>query len=112
MVRYTDSYRRTVIHEVHVRARVIWDPSEPGFYSNYARRCAFDGIAQRLGLIRTLRDAIYGPAASEDHRRMWRQWVRSFYAYKMLRSSRKPKFFAEMSFLNELSIEQLHTVAN
>ncbi|KAH7675875.1 hypothetical protein AAVH_42219, partial [Aphelenchoides avenae] len=74
MVRYTDRYRRTVIHEVHVRARVLWDPTEPGFYSSYARKHAYDGIAERLGLIRTLRDAIYGPADGEDHRRMWRQW--------------------------------------
>ncbi|KAH7699795.1 hypothetical protein AAVH_33099 [Aphelenchoides avenae] len=112
MVRYTDDYRRRVIHEVHVRARVIWDPTEPQFYSNGARRYAFDGIACRLHLFRTLHDALYGNAAVEDLRRMWRQWVRSFYAYKTRRASRKPKFFAELSFLNELTTEQLNMVSS
>ncbi|KAH7706214.1 hypothetical protein AAVH_26561 [Aphelenchoides avenae] len=111
MVRYTDHYRRRVIHEVHIRARVIWDPTEPNFYSSGARKYAFDGVADRLGLMRTLHDALYGNAAFEDIRRMWRQWVRSFYAYAMRRISRKPKFYAELSFLNELSIDQLGVVA-
>ncbi|KAH7708605.1 hypothetical protein AAVH_24136 [Aphelenchoides avenae] len=111
MVRYSDNYRRRVIHEVHVRARVIWDPTEPQFYSSGARKHAFDGIAGRLHLFRTLRDALYGNAAIEDLRRMWRQWVRSFYAYKMRRQARKPKFYAELSFLSELTIEQLSSVA-
>ncbi|KAH7699732.1 hypothetical protein AAVH_33160 [Aphelenchoides avenae] len=97
---------------MHVRARVIWDPAEPNFHSSGARKYAFDGVADRLGLLRTLRDALYGNAGFEDIRRMWRQWVRSFYAYKMRRTRRKPKFFAELSFLNELSIEELLTVAN
>ncbi|KAH7725958.1 hypothetical protein AAVH_06399 [Aphelenchoides avenae] len=64
-----------------------------------------------FGHIRTLRDALYGNGAFEDIRRMWRQWVRSFYAYKMRRVSRKPKFYAELSFLNELTTEQLSIVA-
>ncbi|KAH7684676.1 hypothetical protein AAVH_40817 [Aphelenchoides avenae] len=111
MVRYTDNYRRRVIHEVHVRGRVIWDPS-PDFYSSGARKYAFDGVADRLGLLRTLHDALYGNAAFDDIRRMWRQWVRSFYAYKMRRVARKPKFYAELSFLNELNIGQLGVVAS
>ncbi|KAH7710617.1 hypothetical protein AAVH_22103 [Aphelenchoides avenae] len=111
MVRYTDNYRRWVIREVHVRGWVIWDPTEPQFYSSGARKYAFDGVADRLGHMRTVRDALYGNAAFEDIRRMWRQWVRSFYSYKMRRQARKPKFFAELSFLNELTIEQLHIVS-
>ncbi|KAH7676053.1 hypothetical protein AAVH_42037 [Aphelenchoides avenae] len=112
MVRYTDNYRRNVIREIHVRSRVIWDPTEPQFHSFGARKYAFDGVADRLGHLRTLRDALYGNAAFEDIRRMWRQWVRSFYAYKTRQARRKPKFFAELSFLNELTTEQLSIVAS
>ncbi|KAH7729669.1 hypothetical protein AAVH_03144 [Aphelenchoides avenae] len=83
-----------------------------GFHSSGSRKYAFDGVAFRLGLMRTVHDALYGNAAFEDIRRMWRQWVRSFYAYKMRRTTRKPKFYAELSFLNELSMDQLSIAAN
>ncbi|KAH7725641.1 hypothetical protein AAVH_06823 [Aphelenchoides avenae] len=57
-------------------------------------------------------DKLLGPVGREDLRRMWRQCVRSFYAYKMRRTSRKPKFYAELSFLNELSMDQVGVVAS
>lgn len=111
MVRYTDNYRCNVIHEIHVRGRVIWDPQEPQFRSVGARNYAFDGVPERLGLVQTVRDAVYGNSAIQDIRRMWRQWVRAYYAYKQ-RRTRKPKFAPELSFLDELSMDSLNAIAS
>ncbi|KAH7705089.1 hypothetical protein AAVH_27709 [Aphelenchoides avenae] len=101
-MRFNDNFRRRVIIEIRDRARVIWDPAQPGFHAIGARQYAFHGVAYRLS----------SADIQLDIRRMWNRYVRSFLDYKLKRLSRKPKFYRELSFLNELGMGMLHTVAS
>lgn len=101
-MRFTDSYRRRVIAEVRDRERCIWDPREPGFAHSGARTYAFVQIAYRLG----------GGADAIDVRRMWRKLAISFSNYKGRQSARRPKFFNELAFLDEVPAAMLNFVAH
>ncbi|KAH7709248.1 hypothetical protein AAVH_23484 [Aphelenchoides avenae] len=85
-MRFDDNFRRRVIAEIRDRARVIWDPTEPGFHACGARSFAFHGVAYRL------RSA----NMQLDVRRMWHRWAKAFYDYKLKRVSRKPKFYNDL----------------
>ncbi|KAH7711065.1 hypothetical protein AAVH_21651 [Aphelenchoides avenae] len=81
-MRFTDNFRRHVIAEIRDRARVVWDPTEPGFHSCGARSDAFHGVAYRL----------HDASIQQDVRRMWHRWACAVYDYKLKRLSRKPNF--------------------
>lgn len=100
-MRFTDDFRRRIIVEIHLRARVVWDPSEPGFHTYGARSYAFAGVAHRLS----------SADIALDIRRMWHKWALSFYKYKMRQTTRRPKFYYELQFLAGLTADHLSTVA-
>ncbi|KAH7708567.1 hypothetical protein AAVH_24178 [Aphelenchoides avenae] len=82
-MRFDDDFRRRIIAEIRLRARVT-------------------GIAHRL----TSADI------AVEIRRMWHQWAVSFYKYKTRRTTRRPKFFYDLHFLNGLTMDYLWVVAN
>ncbi|KAH7708934.1 hypothetical protein AAVH_23810 [Aphelenchoides avenae] len=101
-MRFTDNYRRRLIAEVRDRGHVIWDPQASQFSHSGARTYAFLQIADRLG----------GGADAVDLRRMWRKLAISYYNYKARVTNRRPKFHAELSFLNSVSADMLHLVSH
>lgn len=93
---YTDAYRRNVIREVCYEP-AIWDLSHPSSRSYGARSYAWQSIAYKLNVTdRAL-----------DLRRMWRGWVAPYVNYRLRTTSRKPKYFDQMHFLEALSSDHI-----
>lgn len=90
---FTDAFRRRVIREVHYEP-AIWDPLSNSYG---ARSYAWQTIAYKLNV----------PDRALDLRRMWRGWLRSYVNYRLRKTNRKPKYFAEMHFLDACSQDHM-----